>query len=160
MWPNCTFLTNTASVARGQSDEAFLAPRSVPWVLDFPNTVYDSNQQDCVINLFSTVAENSWWIMRPSSSVYCHWYGSPFQCIYNPCAFWWLWDRIDLKGSALFFACLIHSFVRVGWFWIDPVIFNVFQTSFSWTSVAAMISVRTWAINQLLLRKVGCFALK
>ncbi len=160
MGPKCTFLTNTASVARGQSYEAFFAPRSAPWVFDFSNTVYYSNQQDCMINFLSTVAENSWRIMRPSSSVYCHWYGSSFQCIYNPCAFWWVLDRIDLKGSALFFACLIHSFLWVGWFWIGPMIFNVFQTCFSWTFIAAMISVRARAINQLLLRKVCCFALK
>ena len=160
MWPNCAFLADSASVSWSQSDKTLLSPWGAPWVLNFPNSIYHTHQQDCVINVFSTVAENSWRIMRPSPSVHCHWNRSSFQSIHNSCASGWLWDCVDLESAALLFACLGDSFVWISWLWLDSMVLDVFQGTSSWASVAAVVSIRPWTVDQLLFRKIGCFAFK
>lgn len=119
-------LANSTSVTWSKSDKSFFTPRASPWIFYFPGSVDDTNQQNCMIDIFSTITENTWWIVRPSSSIDSDGHWPSLESILNSWASTGFCDSVDLECTSLFFATLCNSFVWVIWFSCDSVVFDVF----------------------------------
>jgi len=156
----CWLLVDSASISSQKSDEAFFSPWSSPRVFYFPRSIDDSDQKDSVINIFSTITKNSWRVMRPSSCInsYGHW--PSWQRILNSCASTGWSNRIDMERTSLLFTSLCYSFVWIIWLSGNPMIFDVFQSFRSRSSIASVISIWAWTIDKLLFWKICGFFLK
>lgn len=120
------FLANSTSVTWSKSDKSFFTPWTSPWILDFPGSIDNTNQQNRMINVFTTITENTWWIVRPSSSIDSYGNWPSLKSILDSWASTGFCDSVDLECTALFFATLCNSFVWVIWFSCDSVVFDVF----------------------------------
>lgn len=160
MWVNSWWLTNTACITCSQSNETLLSPSTTPWVLNLPRSIHNTHQQHSVVQVCSTVAEHTRCVMWPSSSVHTNSNWSPTQTCLNSTASTYLTDRSNVEFASLFLASLGHTLVWISSLSSDSVILDVSQSKLSWSSVATMGSIWSWAIDKLLFRKINSFFLK
>ena len=110
-----------------------------------------------MVDRSSAVAKYTWCIMGPSSSINsnCNW--SALKSVLNSSASIGFGNSTYVEISSLFLTSSSHSFVWICSLRCDSMIFDVIQSQMTRSAVAAMISIRSWTINQLLFWKICSF---
>lgn len=164
MWSSCEsdkrswVIADSTGIFRCQSDVSFLSPWSSPRILNSPFTFCcQSNQGNCMVDIFSTFSQNTRRVWRPVGSIYCNSKRTFFDLIQQ-----WFTTFIGLIGSYLIFSsdiivisCAV-SFslsIRIGAFVLDVVFFAIIVGKNHISSIATMISKTAGTINYLLFWK-------
>lgn len=102
-----------------------------------------------------TIAENSRWVPWPICGVdcNCNWLDINGCC---QCAalVWDIDDSVYFECSTVLLACLLSSYIRITAFCSNTACNNVFHGRCRPSTIAALVTITTCAIYQLLLRKV------
>ena len=143
-------VADTTSVTSGKSDESFFSPWSSPWVFDFPRLIWRSDQKNSVVKSGSAVSENSWAVFWPVSSINGNWDGSSDNGVGQVVTVGNVSETWNFESSSIFWTGLFDSFVSIFTFVDDTFSNDVFEGVIHKSSVTGLISIWTWAINELL----------
>lgn len=156
---NTGILADTASISSIESNVSCLSPWSSPWVLDLPVSTDDSDEEDGVVDSWTAVAEDSWSVWAPVGGIDGDWDGGVVDLAGKTIASWETAESWDLVGSSLGLAGLILGSVGVGRLSGDSVGFNVVEGAWWPSSVASLVSLGSWAVDELLLWEVDWLSL-
>jgi hypothetical protein len=151
---------DTASVSTGDSDESSLSPSSSPGVLDLPGSANDTDSEDSVVDGGSAVVEHSGPVGAPVGGVNSDGDGGGVQLVGNAGASGVAVESGDLVSTTLGLASLVFSNIGVSSSSGDTVGLDVGQGGMGPSTVAALVALRSRAVNELLLRQVDVLSLE
>ncbi len=128
---------NSTSVTKCKSDKALFSPRCTPRVFDFIGGAWDTNQKNVVVNVVSTVAENSRGISAPVSSINSNSDWSSQNSICQIIATFNRIDFINFKISSMNLAELILGNIWIVTCLCDTMVSNICQTLCIESSIAS-----------------------
>ena len=153
---NSCIFTNTTSISSSwQSDISWFSPSWSPRVLYLPISTNNTYQQDCMIDASSTTGEYSTSVGAPFLCINSNWNRMTLNSICKASASTVTCMTTDLEASSFNFASLIFCHIWVGTFSGDSVGLDILQGTWWPSSIASLVSLRSAAINKLLLWKIG-----
>ena len=152
-------VADSAGVADSQADESLLSPGASPGVLYGVVGGSEAYQFDVVVQVAAAVVEHAWGVSAPVGGVCWDSDGSALDGVGDVGAAFGCGNAWDLEASTLGLAALSLGSVRIGTLSGDTIILHIGQTLVVETSIAALVSVFGWAVNQLLFREVNCRSL-
>jgi hypothetical protein len=143
---------HTTGVSSCKSNESTLSPAGSPRVLDLPSsTSINSDQKDRVVDGWSTVSEHSRFVRRPVSGVNGHgnWWRVNSAAESSTSSETFLASDLDVTSFCL--ASLVSGYIRIFSSCSPSVFSGIRKGAVRPSSVAALVSFRSGAINKLLL---------
>ena len=146
---------NTAGVGKFESDESALSPAGSPGVLDSPVISGGSNKKDTVVEGSSAVAENSTLVGRPVGGIDGNGDGSTSELVSEiaDASTLNIREASDLVITFATFASSVLGSVGISTLESNSLGNDVFEGTVHKTTVAALISVGSGAVNEFLLRE-------
>ena len=151
-------IADSTGIFRCQSDVSFFSPRSSPRILNSPFTFCcQSNQGNCMVDIFSTFFQNTRRIWRPVASIHCNGERTFFYLFQHRFTTSVCFIRIYFIFSSdiIIISCAVsfNLSIRIGALVLDVVFFAIIIGKDHISSIATMISKIPRTINYLLFWK-------